>query len=70
MKISLKFSLKQKVYINPLKIDGRVLGVFISEKGESYNVRYFDGLKPIESYFIEEELSHESPPKELGFKHE
>ncbi len=68
MKLNTKYSINDRVYIIPLKTWGRIISLFISNTGLSYNVRYFNNLKPDECYFIEEELSIEEPKKEVGFK--
>ena len=70
MKLNIKYSLNDKVHIIPLKIQGKIIGIFISGSGHSYQTRYFDGLKPLDCYFHEDELSLEEPKRPVGFKNE
>jgi len=70
MKINTKFSINDSLYIIPLKIKGKVLSLFFASTGLTYNVRYFDTLKPCDCYFTEDELSLEEPKQEIGFKSE
>ena len=68
MKINTKFSLNDKVQIIPLKIEGRITGIYISEGGVTFNTRYFHEFKPLDCYFREDELSFDIQEKVLGFK--
>ena len=70
MKINTKFSINDKVYITPLKVEGIIKGIYVDSGGVTFNTRYFDGLKPLDCYFIERELSLEEPKKDVGFKNE
>lgn len=67
MKIITKYSINDKVYILPLKITGRVQSIFVTNSGITFNTRYFDGLKPCDCYFTEDELSLDEPKQEIGF---
>ena len=67
MKINTKFNIGDNLYITPLKIKGKVLSIYISEFGISYNVRYFHEFKSNDCYFYESELSLEEPKQEIGF---
>jgi hypothetical protein len=66
MKISTKFDINQKVYIDELKLYGKIKSIFVTRSSTEYNVRYFDSGKPLEVYFLEDEISLEQK-KELGF---
>ena len=70
MQIKTKFNINDKVHILPLKIEGKILAIFYSNTGLTFNTRYFDGLKPSDCYFTEDELSLEEPKKSVGFKSE
>ncbi len=68
MKLNTKFSVNDLIYIIPLKITGRVLAIYVAVTGTTFNVRYFDGLKPCDCYFTEDELSLEQPENKVGFQ--
>jgi len=70
MKINTKYSINDSLYIIPLKIKGKVLSIYISEFGISYNIRYFHEFKSNDCYFYESELQLEEPKQEIGFKSE
>lgn len=67
MKINTKFSINDKVYVIPLKIDGKVISIYLGETGLQYNCRYFHEYKAIDCFFYESELSLEEPKKDVGF---
>lgn len=54
--LELKFKLRDKVYIHELQLSGVVVGVYISDSGLQYQVRYFDDAKPQTNYFYEDEV--------------
>lgn len=50
------FRLRDKVKIPELEKTGRIVAIFITEKGVRYEVRYFDNAAAKEVYFYEDEL--------------
>lgn len=61
MKIELAFAVGDKVKITPLSVDsyvlkGRVISIWITQRGIKYEVRYFDKSKAEECYFYPDEL--------------
>lgn len=68
MKINTTYSLRDKVYINELKVYGKVSAIFF-DTNISYKVRYFDGRDPRDVYFDEDELSFpDNKDQILGFQ--
>lgn len=64
LRINTKYNLRQKVYIAPIKVWGKILNIFIGMSGDiQYNCRYFDGVSPKDCYFYEDELSLEEEKK-------
>ena len=53
----LKFTPNDRVRISPLEADGMVCGVFIGPHYTEYKVRYYDGMKPYDEYFLPEDLN-------------
>ena len=52
-----EFKLFQKIKIIPLEDwDGVIIGIWIAEKGISYQVRYFNSGEAKEVYFYPDEL--------------
>ena len=69
MKIETKFDLFQKVYIPELKINGKILNIFIDCASRiQYRVRYFDAFKVQDVYFDEDEISDEFPKTPIGYE--
>lgn len=66
MNIKTKFNIEDKVYIVPLKLWGKIIGLsfYIRLK---YDVRYFNGFDPKEVLFLEDELSLNEEEKKVGF---
>ena len=58
MKIEIKYNIKDRVNIIPLRCKGRVMSIWITDKGIRYEVRYFDEAKVKEVYFYAEELEY------------
>ncbi len=56
-----KFKLAQRVEIPELATKGRILNVWIVERGISYEVRYFHGGEAKQVYFFEDELKEIKP---------
>ena len=66
-----KFNIGDKVIINVLKLQARIVGIYISKDSLEYNVRFFDGNKTCTCYLWEDELSLEDSSqndKQLGFQ--
>ena len=68
MKIITKFAINDRVFILPLKIEGKIRAIYLGDTGLTYSTRYFDGVKPLDCYFTEDEISNEIPEKLVGFK--
>lgn len=51
-----KFNLQDKVRIIELERVGRVVSIWITERGAQYQVRYFDSAEAKTVYFYEDEL--------------
>lgn len=67
MKINSKFNIKDKIFIKPLKIWGKVLSLYINSNGIEYSIRYFDNLNAKECYFLEEEIQENEADGKIGF---
>ena len=52
----LKFAPNDRVKISPLEANGMVSGVYIGPQYVEYKVRYYDGMKPLDEYFLPEDL--------------
>lgn len=52
----MKFDLHDRVRITQLETDGRVVGIYVSEVGTQYNVRYFFNGDARTVYFFPDEL--------------
>ena len=57
MTIETKYSLGDKVRINELPAEGRVISVWVSTFGLQVEVRYFMDGKAQKEYFFEDELT-------------
>lgn len=51
-----EFDLKAGVRIKPLKREGKIISICITEQGEKYEVRYFDNAEAKTVYFYADEL--------------
>jgi len=57
MNIEVNFNLHQEVRITPLKREGVVKSIWITESGIKYEVRYFDNAEAKTVYFYDNELN-------------
>ncbi len=70
MEIKTKFELKDDIYIESLKVRGRIMAVFLDNLDIQYRVRFFDKeLNNKTEYFFEDELErYKNQDKEkIGF---
>jgi len=56
MNIELDFEIGNKVNIEPLKREGRIVSIWITQQGIKYEVRYFDNAELKIEYFYADEL--------------
>ena len=66
MNIKSKYNIDEKVYIIPLKLWGKIIGITYYARLK-YDIRFFNGFDPKEVLFLEDELSLEEPKAEVGF---
>lgn len=66
MTIKTKFNVDDKIYIIPLKIWGKIIGISFYSRLK-YDCRFFNGFDPKEVLFLEEELSLQESENKLGF---
>lgn len=68
MTIESPFSLRQRVHIIPLNLDGIVWSIWLGEDGLQINVRYFYNGKAETVYFSTDELTAViTDPQRPGF---
>lgn len=61
--MELRFNFKDKVKIIPLATLGRVIAIWMGERGVQYQVRYFDNAEAKTVYFYDDELESLPTPE-------
>lgn len=54
--MDLKFEINEKLKIEPLNCEGRVISIWIVKRGITYEMRYLFEGKVVTDYFYEDEL--------------
>jgi hypothetical protein len=56
-KHDIQFDIGEKVNIGELERDGRIVAIYITTRGVTYEIRYFDNAEVKSVYFYADELT-------------